>query len=298
MRPITHILCPVDFSEKSHETVKKAGFLARLYQADLTLVHVISSLSQYMGTTYGFDSATNPEWFLPMTEQAKEKSREMLREIKQKHIPYAVKCKSSVRYGRVSEEILAEAKETNTDMIVMSMDSRDDLISRSFGNVVTDVVSHSPCPTLVFHQILEEKGFNKILIPVDISFGADELCDYLVEYFSVRDPEVVIMTVVEQIENEGYVGRIKAYLEGFAHKLRAANVENVSVQVIGGKNIASAINDFAVAGNFQLVMMNTHAKSGLGGWVMGSVTHSVITRSRVPIFTYRAAKIAEMTEQN
>lgn len=298
MRPITHILCPVDFSEKSEESVKKAGFLARLYQADLTLVHVISSLSQYMGNTYGFDSVTNPEWFFPMTEQAKEKSREMLRDLKQKHIPYVVKCKSSVRYGRISEEILAEAQELNTDLIVMSMDSRDDLVSRSFGNVVTDVVSHATCPTLIFHQILEEKGFGKILIPVDIGFGAEEICDYLIEYFSVRDPEVTLITVVEQIENEGYVGRIKNYLESFAQKLRAANIENVSVQVIGGKNIASAINDYAVAGNYQLVMMNTHAKSGLGGWVMGSVTHSVITRSRVPIFTFRAAKVSEMIEQS
>jgi len=62
----------------------------------------------------------------------------------------------------------------------------------------------------------------------------------------------------------------------YAKELNNHGLDNVKVNVITGKNTGIAINDYAIAGDFQLIMMNTHGKSGLGSTIMGSVTHQVV----------------------
>lgn len=297
MPTIKHILCPVAFTEKSEDVVAKAAFLAQLYKADLTLLHVISSLSSYMGELYGFNPTSNPEWFHPMTEQATERARELLREFKQRNIPLAVTCKSSVRYGGVANEILEEAKTIKADLIILATPNQDEIMGLPIGSTAQDVISRADCPVMTLHTIGEEKGFRKILVPVDISFGVKELTDYIIKYFSVRDPDVEFITVIDPKHAEdGYIGRIKNYLNSFAKVLNDNGLDNVKVNVITGKNVGVAINDYAIAGDFQLIMMNTHGKSGLGSRIMGSITHQVVTRSRIPVFTHRAKTVSEMDE--
>ncbi len=296
MSVIRNILCPVDFTEKSGVIIEKAAFMARLYQADLTLLHVVSNMTAYMGSLYGFDSAANPEWFFPVTEQAKERARELLRDLKQKHVPYVVTCKSSIRYGNIREEIIEEAEELNADLIVIGIHDKEGVLNRQIGNTVQNVVSAAPCPVLVFRELGDEKGFGKILIPVDVSFGASELLDYLIGYFDARDPEVQFINVVEtkHADDLGFISRIEAHLKKYVDYVRSKGFTRVSERVIIGKSAGIAINDYAVAGNFQLIMMNTHGRSGLDSLIMGSVTHHVVSFSRIPVFTYRSKTTDEM----
>lgn len=297
MPTIKQILCPVAFSEKSEDVIEKAAFLAQLYQADLTLLHVISSLSAYMGELYGFNATSNPEWFYSMTEQAKDRARDLMRDIKKEKVPLAVKCKSSVRYGGVASEILEEAKAINADLIILTTHNHDDLMSLPLGSTAQDVISRADCPVMTLHTIGEEKGYRKILVPVDVTFGAKEITEYITKYFSVRDPDVEFITVIDPKHAEpGYIKRITNYLSHFKDELNKAGLDNVKVNVITGKNTGAAINDYAIAGNFQLIMMNTHGKSGLGSRVMGSVTYQVVTRSRIPVFTHRAKDVKEMED--
>lgn len=44
MLPIRKLLCPTDFSEPSYEAIKIAGELAFHFDAELCLLHVVSSL--------------------------------------------------------------------------------------------------------------------------------------------------------------------------------------------------------------------------------------------------------------
>jgi nucleotide-binding universal stress UspA family protein len=44
MAPITHVLCPVDFSDASRHAVDQAAAIARWYHARLTALHVYPPL--------------------------------------------------------------------------------------------------------------------------------------------------------------------------------------------------------------------------------------------------------------
>lgn len=294
MATIKQILCPVSFTEQSEGLVKKAAFLAQLHQADLQLLHVINSLTSYLGDLYGFNPANNPEWFHPMTEQAKDKARDLLRDIKQRHIPLAVRCKSSVRYGGVVNEILAEAEELGADLIVLSNHTQDELNNLPIGTTAQDVISRAQCPVLTYRSLGTEQGFGKILVPVDLDFGAGELTDFLAEYFATRDPEVEFVSVIDpRNADAGYEERIKHFLQQFAEQLNKRDIERTKVNVLHGKQVGITLNDYAVAGDFQLIMMNTIGRSGLTGTILGSVTHQIVTRSRIPVLTYRAKNADE-----
>ena len=58
--------------------------------------------------------------------------------------------------------------------------------------------------------------------------------------------------------------------------------------MILGKNIGAAINDYAVAASFRMIMMNAYRAEGFSLNIIGSTTHSVVTRSRVPVFSCKS----------
>jgi nucleotide-binding universal stress UspA family protein len=70
-----------------------------------------------------------------------------------------VKVRPLVRLGKVTEEIIATAKEEQCDLIVMT--SREGSLRRLFGGTVTErIVRNAPCPVLSMQpsaQIRTEK---------------------------------------------------------------------------------------------------------------------------------------------
>ncbi|RMG25848.1 MAG: universal stress protein, partial [Bacteroidetes bacterium] len=117
MKQLYHLLCPVDFSAASYEAIEKAGFLAQLFQADLTLLHVVKVPVSF-GVDYGMDEQSEV-----LTQKAARHARLLLREAKRAYIPYAVKCKSSIRFGQPAREILREVKQLKADLLIWGMES-------------------------------------------------------------------------------------------------------------------------------------------------------------------------------
>jgi nucleotide-binding universal stress UspA family protein len=54
-----------------------------------------------------------------------------------------------------------------------------------------------------------------------------------------------------------------------------------------GQQVAVEIIDFAKERGVDLIVMCTHGRSGITRWVLGSVTHKVLTRAETPILLLR-----------
>jgi nucleotide-binding universal stress UspA family protein len=81
-----------------------------------------------------------------------------------------------------------------------------------------------------------------------------------------------------------------------AAAISQAAAESVSVtsEILEGAPAAS-IDDFACARGADLVVLGTHARSGLALGVLGSVTAEVVRSSRLPVVTVRAETVLSET---
>ena len=77
------------------------------------------------------------------------------------------------------------------------------------------------------------------------------------------------------------------YLEQVAAKLQAEGVEQVRCELLHG-DAGETLTEFAQTIPNNLVVMSTHGRSGIGRWVLGSVTDRVVRQSGDPVLVIRA----------
>jgi len=138
-----HILVPIDFGEPSQRALEAGIELARLFGAQLTLVHVYEIPAYvYGGMTYA-----TADLFGPIEQAARESLDKTLREVQAK-FPGA---KAVLRRGPAAMEILAVIDELHPDLVVIGTQGRTGVKHALLGSVAERVVRTSPAPVLTMH---------------------------------------------------------------------------------------------------------------------------------------------------
>lgn len=136
------ILCAVDFSEQSQAAVAMALSIARENQGNLTLLHVLETLTEEEARLVAH---------YRVGEFVEMRRRELAAELKTL-IPDSARpwCKAVVlvELGRPAQIILRVAKEAGADLIVMGSQGHSGLTAAIFGSATHTVVHRATVPVL------------------------------------------------------------------------------------------------------------------------------------------------------
>jgi nucleotide-binding universal stress UspA family protein len=135
---VRSILVPVDFSKPSIAAVPHALALARKYEAQLTLLHVLESAHADML----IDTSESQR----AARLAAHERLAKLADATKKSWP---RTGRELRTGHPVDAITAMAKRTNADLIVLGTHGRTGLKHAFIGSVAERVVRHAPCLVLV-----------------------------------------------------------------------------------------------------------------------------------------------------
>ncbi|MEM7373218.1 MAG: universal stress protein [Bacteroidota bacterium] len=289
MTPLSNILCPVDFSQASYDAIEKASFLARLFQSDLTLLHVIPDL--LLARSPGLSK--NEDWHAQhKMDEAENEARKLLRKAKRRYIPYVVKSRSSIRRGNVAEEILLDAERLNSDLIIMAAKGQE------IGESLKVVMEKASCPVLAYHKhkltndIGEQmKGFRRILLPLPAQWDFDRvghLESYIETYLSFMCPELVMAKMIEPGTTHENRVQIRLQLEALGQRFVDMGLPKVRCHMLEGKYSTDLILRLSQKEACDLIMMDAPSTptrhSDLGGF-----THQVAKDAAMPVFTMNQA---------
>lgn len=286
MTPLKNILCPVDFTANSNATIEKASFLARLFQADLTLLHVISLPTDSVGLGSGTKQ---------LVEEATQYARELMRNAKREHVPYAVTCKSSIRVGGIADEIIAEAKKLESDLIVMAARP----VNSNRQSLTAAIVRLSDCPVLAYQPQKASdgeqlKGFRKILIPVEPDMGLQETRMYIGKYLSFMSPEMILVAIVNPETTEEYQEEVRQYLEAEALQFHEPDFRKISCKVILGNLPVENINRLAHAEGCDLIIIQSaHGRQDTDGDLLSPFASNLVNSAPFPVMALRAQSLEE-----
>jgi len=127
------VLC-MDFSKHAQHALNHAFSIAKQYNAELTLLHVLEHLP-------------GPADIQSATTKATTQLRESVPPGARK--PSLVKF--LVRIGRPYQQIVEVALEAQTDLVIMGVRGRSSLNSALFGSTAYRVIQLGPCPVLAVH---------------------------------------------------------------------------------------------------------------------------------------------------
>src|SRR5436305_1304050 len=140
---IKNVLAPVDFSERSIETLELAAGIAKQFGANLHMAHVYEP-DMPLTTIMAMPLA------LPAVDVAPGVRRHLRDVAKRTGIELPAAFIHAVE-GRPFEEICRLARQREIDLIVVATRGNTGLKHLLLGSTAERIVRYSPCPVLVVH---------------------------------------------------------------------------------------------------------------------------------------------------
>jgi nucleotide-binding universal stress UspA family protein len=292
---ITHVLCPVDFSEISQHALDHAAAIARWYEARLTLLYVFANL---------------PTMDLPplvLEDADRERLMGDLRRMAAA-VPREVPVEFSIQEaGYVHEEILVQLGITHAGLLVIGTHGRSGFQRLFLGSVTEKVIRKAACPTLVVPPRAPDVPagspiqFRRILCAVDFSESSLDALAYAINMAQEADAQLTVLHVVEwppvliaepMMPTPDLSGVREATVADARRKLhelipeQARTYCTVETAVVEGRAYREILRQ-ATERQSSLVVMGVHGRGALDLLVFGSTTHHVIRTSACPVLIVR-----------
>jgi universal stress protein A len=143
---IQRILAPVDFSACSKKAIRYATTLARHFESEVLLLHIVKPITPALSPDL---VVLDPD---PNSIQFQQAAEEKLAQWQSAHAPGG-RVKAMVRGGySIEQEIVDAARENKADLIVIGTHEKTTLEHLFGGSVAAHVVRHAPCPVLVLRE--------------------------------------------------------------------------------------------------------------------------------------------------
>lgn len=216
-----------------------------------------------------------------------------------------VRCSALI--GKPAEVIVEKGGADRGTLIAMATRGHSGVRRWVLGSVADKVLHATTNPLLLVSATDEgksagEASLKTVLVPLDGSLLAELVLSHATALAKKMDLGVVLVRVFSALGaayiGEGYTPNLdrltdylrqeaRDYLKGVVERLRAEGLERVSQVLLEG-DAAEEIIDFARKTPVNFVAMCTHGRSGIGRWMLGSVTDRVVRHSGDPVLVIRA----------
>jgi nucleotide-binding universal stress UspA family protein len=299
------ILVPLDGSKISESVLPHARAFATALNIPVHLLQVMA-----------------PETLVPSVAAQQDRSHNILTGEREHNVDYlkeisasfpdpaAVSC--SVRIGKPAEVITEVAALHLDTVIAMATHGRSGVRRWLLGSVAEKVLHGADNDVLLIRAIepIERKGaaahLERLVVPLDGSKLAEQAVPCAVELAKKMNLELILLRVYlmpgvayptgsyapdwKLLDRETRE-RASEYLQETIRQLRNEGFDRVSSMVLEG-SAAEKIIDVGRENSGSLIAMSTHGASGVGRWVLGSITERVIRHSDSAVLVIRAKSAA------
>lgn len=300
MLTIKRILFPTDFSRCADQALNHALYLARLYRADLHILHVVVPLE------YDTNNPTHqfPDMDAVQTRLNEMATARMNAALKEREVGDLRISQAQLQGISIAPTILEYSDDHNIDLIVMGTHGRRGLKHLFLGSVAEEVVRLAPCPVLTIRERKEPiavEAVRTILVPIDFSEHSRDALIHAKQFAASYRAHMHLLHVIEtnavppfyvglNITGFDSVADIKARTEKALQQLLA---ETAGPQVESTLHIlegypAHDIVHFAEKNGMDYIVIATHGLTGFKHLLLGSVAEKVVRRAPCPVFTVKA----------
>src|SRR6185312_8336168 len=285
---IKNILCAVDRSPDSLQAFGYAIALARWQGARLNLLEVIET-----AVPPGVSRAPKDDAVPYETRAALE--RDLRRVLTARRVS-DLKVEIFMRKGNVVQEILAQAKASRPDLVVIGSHGRAGVQRLVLGSVAEKVLRLATCPVLTVRCGVRlarrsRSPFATILCPTDFSAAANKAVAYAKRLAKEADDKLIVMSAVDwpfgDAVSSGPAAELRKSIESNARETLARLLpgsDGPRAQAVVAIGKASAeIVALARSRSVDLIVMGVSGSGALDEVLLGSTTHDVISRGAWPV---------------
>jgi nucleotide-binding universal stress UspA family protein len=147
MLPLKKILCPTDFSEPSLAALATACELAKHFNAELHILHVLPFTPPFPSDMVVVAASS----YYPSDSERTQEAHRQLADLIAQRVPDGVNALPVVKMGQAAHEIICAADDDNVDVIVIGTHGATGWRHLAFGSVAEKVVRMAHRPVLTVH---------------------------------------------------------------------------------------------------------------------------------------------------
>lgn len=288
-----HIVVPLDGSELSETALAYVTPLAVRLNSKVVLLHVDGD--PYIDM-FG-EISTEPSLM------SHSNMSDYLNSISERLRSEGVECEAQRATGAAAAVILKYIEEHQPDLIAMSTHGRSGLRRMVVGSVTTTIVPRAQIPALVVHpredEELSDISLQSLIVPLDMSSRAEEALPLAGELAGALNLDTTLITCIPSAAQifSGSVYDMQTYPDDLMQQGQEAADEYLQ-EITGAVNESSGLDakwesleggpaskivEYAESQPGSLIAMCTQGRTGLGRWVLGSVTDAVIRSGNTPV---------------
>jgi nucleotide-binding universal stress UspA family protein len=273
------ILFPTDFSKNAAHAARYAGMLAKLYDANLVLLHV-HHIPMVPQSNHSFEVRNA----ISLNEKVAKEDLEVFTKqfILDSNLP-AERISQQVAYGFVDEIILEIANSIKADMIVMGTQGASDMLDKWLGTHAQEVMKKAECPVFTIPKNVPIDYPQKILYAADFKedeVSATEKLLYMAKPLGATCKVVHIHDYFEP--NIGHI--IEETIKELEEKFKN---EDVTIQQLHRANIIEGLEGYIKTYDPDVLSMAIHEKSFLSTIFDTSITRHFIQEAKLPMLTFK-----------
>ena len=276
---IKNILIPLDFSETSLLALEHAVFMAKLYKADITLLHIIESLIYTSAITF---NDTGKDLSSVIEQSANEKLTEFAQQLQEKE---GMKIYTKVVEGRIYKSIVETAGTLNADIIIMGTHGVSGFREFIMGSNAFRVVAGAPCPVLTVQSHNNKVGFANIVLPIDDSLSSRQKVSYAADLATKYNAKIHIAGLMTE-DDEAFRTGFKRKIAQVEEYLRHHSI-TFDTYYIHGNDLAGMALKFAneIGGDLIIIMTDQEPDYDFSGFMMGPYSQHVVNHSKLPVMS-------------
>lgn len=246
--------------------------------------HVGSTLGKYLLTV------TETEYYAQYMKSEEAKARELLNSFERELQSRGIRSDAHVREGHVVNELMAEAKESNADLVVVTLKAQETLGHFFFGSVGRKMIFQCPTSFYVYKPTTSPSTLKRAIFATDHSPFAQKSLERLISMRPLGIEHITVLTAYPQNLTSAlapFVSQLgvdvsrwiedKLYEENETLVRRLTQEGFQAIAEVRGEPIHEAIESSLKRHEAGLVILGAQGHGMLEGLSLGSVTaHQVL----------------------
>jgi nucleotide-binding universal stress UspA family protein len=258
--------------------MRVAADIAKKQDACIELLHAYERPSYGMSLQFGVDN---------------DQHREVLKTIeKEMERMLALDFMQGIDVSRVIEadksvwEVLHESRFSNADLVVMGSHGASGLKEFFVGSNTEKVVRMTSIPVLVIKERIDKFEVKDLLFASNFREEADYTFGKIKKLAKLFGSHIQLLRVNTRDNFNPTKDSLKL-MEDFADRMK---LEDYSINLYDDLSVGGGVVNFSEIHNPDLVVMETHGRTGLMHMLSGSITENVVNHISQPILSLKIEK--------
>lgn len=270
------ILVPTDFSEQAENALKVAVQLAKKYDSEIYLLHMLELPLQEMDVMNTPSALPEAMFFMKLAQQRFEA-------ILAKDYLEGIKVHDIVKNYPSFSGIIDTCHEHEVNLIVMGSYGASGFKEMFVGSNAEKVVRTSNIPVLVIKNNHAEFSIDRFVFASDFKKDNKETYRQATEFAKSFDAKMYLLmvnTANNFISTSEANKRVHEFIKDYDFK-------NYSVHIYNDESVEMGVLNFAKEIDADLIGISTHGRQGISHFFNGSIGEDVVNHAKRPVITFK-----------